>query len=102
MTGPQEAARRIADLHKRRRRVVDAFGATLIDLRELRRRTEVIDTEIRSLEALTAATHTTEIDSEAVTALVDIFSSWRALTRNEKRRLLKAFGIRVAIDRVGQ
>ncbi|MCP5059753.1 MAG: hypothetical protein GY937_23870 [bacterium] len=101
-TRPREAARRIAELQNRRRRVVDAFEATVIDLRELRRRTEAIDAEIRSLEALTIASDAIEIDSDAVAALVDVFSSWRDLRRDEKRRLLKAFGIRVAIDRIGR
>jgi len=99
---PREAARRIAELQNRRKRMLDAFEAGVIELADLRKRTEAIDGELRSLEALTAAAQEVEIDSEAVTALVDVFSSWTHLSRDEKRRLLRAFGIRVGIDRAGQ
>lgn len=68
----------------------------------MHKRTEAIGGELRSLEALTAAAQEVEIGSEAVTALVDVFSSWSHLSRDEKRRLLRAFGIRVGIDRIGQ
>ena len=42
------------------------------------------------------------IDDVVVAALVDVFSSWRQLERPQKQRLLKAFGIQLGIDRIGQ
>jgi hypothetical protein len=40
-----------------------------------------------------------EVDADLVARLVDVFSSWRKLRCEEKRRLLKAFQIRVRVSR---
>ena len=42
------------------------------------------------------------IDPDAVVALVDVFSSWRDLDRRTKRDLLRSFGIRIFITKIGR
>jgi len=41
-----------------------------------------------------------EVSPELVGALVDVFCHFRDLTRDEKRQLLREFGIRVRVSKV--
>jgi DNA invertase Pin-like site-specific DNA recombinase len=97
---PAAVARRINELHNQSERVKDAYEAGLYDLPELGKRLTKLQTEIRGLEgALELAGAEIEVNPKLVSDLVDVFASWRDLRREEKRRLLGSFQIRVRVSR---
>ena len=40
-----------------------------------------------------------ELDEEAVAAIAQVFGSWASLRRDQKRAVLRDFGIRIAVQR---
>lgn len=98
---PSEIARRMVELENQRRRLIDAHVAGLVDLRETQKRAEAIDGERAALEALAARQgEDIEIDDQVLAALVDVFASWSALERDQKRAILRDFRIRVRVQKV--
>ena len=60
--------------------------AGLFDLEELSKRRAAIDGELSVLQELRDRTDSTiELDDGLVVEIVDVFSSWRDLTREQKR-----------------
>ena len=97
---PGELARKLSHLHNQRERVKDAYEEGIYDLRDLQKRLAKIDGEVSVLEGLLE--HEEEpiaVDPELVAELVDVFSSWRHLRREEKREILRAYQIRVRVSR---
>lgn len=98
---PADVTRRMAELDNQRRRLIDAHVAGLVDLRETQKRASAIDGERASLEALAARqSEEIELDEAVLGALVDVFSSWRPLTRDQKRAILRDFQIRIRVGKV--
>jgi DNA invertase Pin-like site-specific DNA recombinase len=97
---PASVARRINELHNQCERAKDAYEQGLYDVNELGKRLAKLKAQISGLEeALQLAGARIDIDADLVARLVDVFSSWRDLRRDEKRRLLKSFQIRVRVTR---
>ena len=97
---PAEITRKLTQRHNQKERVKDAYDEGLYDLVELRKRLGKLDGEIALLESLLAEQEEpSSIDSEFVTGLVDVFSSWRDLRRDEKRDLIRAYQIRIRVSR---
>ena len=96
-----EATRRLSELHNRRARVLDAIEAGLYDVREAGKRLANIDGERSALEDLLGREDgPVEIVPAVVAAIVRVFASWRSLARGERRELLAAYRIRVALRTV--
>ena len=97
---PAAVARRINELHNQCERAKDAYEEGLYDLAELGKRLAKLKAQIRGLEsALELAGAEIEISPRLVVDLVDVFSSWRDLRPEEKRKLLKSFQVRVRVSR---
>jgi len=97
---PRDVQRTITTLENKRRRAKDAYMAGVFDLSELEKRTIDLNGELTSLQRLVdRQEQPIQISAESVSALVEVFSSWGDLTRDEKRILLGDFGVRVAVQR---
>lgn len=98
---PAEVTRRLTELSNKRRRLIDAHVAGLVDLRDTQKRAAAVDSERASLEALAARqTEAIELDEGVLEALVAVFSSWPSLTRVQKRAVLRDFQIRVRVRKL--
>lgn len=98
--GPgSDAGRRLATLHNRRARVLDGFEGGLYSREEAAKRLAGIDGEIGALEDLLGREEPEAIAIDAATLrrVVRVFAEWRDLEPGEKRRLVKAWRVRVRL-----
>jgi len=99
---PREVERRLAELDNQRRRLMDAYQTGDIELPDLRKRATGIDNEREALRTLQMGHEGVQFDESAAESLVDVFSSWAILRRQERQSLLEAFEVRIGMSRVGQ
>ncbi len=93
-----ETQRKLAELENRRVRVKDAYEAGVYDVRELQKKVGNLDGEISVLRGLMEReTVDLELDPAIQRQVIDIFSEWGFCTRDQKRRLLRDFQIRMRI-----
>ncbi|MCH8040225.1 MAG: hypothetical protein IH977_07760 [Nitrospinae bacterium] len=76
----------------------DAYEAGVYDVRELQKKVGNLDGEISVLRGLMEReTVDLELDPAIQRQVIDIFSEWGFCTRDQKRRLLRDFQIRMRI-----
>ncbi len=97
---PKEATRRLTELANMKERAKDAYEAGAYELPELQKRLAKIDGEATLLEELISREDDgIALDARLVQELVDVFCNWSTLRRAEKRKLLAAYEVRIAISR---
>lgn len=94
-----DLGRQLAELHNRRTRVQDGLVSGAFTPREAAKRIADFEGQIAALEELVGREEPAprRVDAALVAELVDVFGSWRDLARGEKRRLLAAYRVRVAL-----
>lgn len=102
-SAPAETVRRISQLENQAARIRDAYVDGAFDLREMKKRGGAVEGELSLLRGLLERQNDDiELDSDAVLEVVDVFSSWGDLGRMDKRRLLRAFQIRIAVRKAAR
>jgi DNA invertase Pin-like site-specific DNA recombinase len=92
---------KLNELSGRRARIQDGYEKGLYELDELDKKLAQLGDQRAEIEALMATEdRPPELSPELVEALVDVFGHFRDLTRDEKRRLLGEFRIRVRVAKV--
>lgn len=72
----------------------------VFDLPELQKRIATMEADREALEALLERpTGPIEVDEEVLDALVDVFSSWTHLRRDQKRAIVRDYQIRVRVSK---
>jgi len=95
--------RRLTELENSKTRAKDAYMEGAFDLPELKKRLALLDAEIAAVQQLQESQEEPiEVSPAIVRDLVDVFSSWRDLGRDEKRSLLRAFRIRIRVEKRAQ
>lgn len=86
--------RRIEGLLGQKPKLGDAYTAGAFDLVTLKKRLAMIDADVRMLEDLLAAEpDETAVTPEVVRDVAEAFAFWQALTRAEKREILRTWGV---------
>ncbi len=89
-----------AKLQNQRERAKDAYMEGLFELRELKKRLSKIDGDLAVLNELLERQPTPiAVDPVLVQELVEVFTCWSDLKISEKRELLDAYQIRIAVSR---
>jgi DNA invertase Pin-like site-specific DNA recombinase len=92
--------RRLIALDGRRSRAQDAYLDGFFDLPKLGKKIEVIEAErIRLHDLMAELGREEEIEPEALAEIATTFATWTFLTRTHKRRLLHAYGAKIAVLR---
>jgi DNA invertase Pin-like site-specific DNA recombinase len=93
-----DLGRRMAEIANRRARVQDGHEAGIYSASEAAKRIAALESEYAALAELAGREDVAvPVDGTLVAELVDVFGSWRDLRRSEKRRLLAAYRVRVAV-----
>jgi len=96
---PAETAKRITELRNQETRVKDAYVEGAFELPDLTKRIDAIRGEVSLLEDLLEREPAqVTVGEDVVAALVEVFCSWRDLTREEKRNLLTAYRVQMVVS----
>lgn len=94
-----DLGRRMAELSNRRARVQDGHEAGVYSASEATKRIATIDADYAALVEIAGRDEAAQVrvDGALVAEVVDVFGSWSELRREERRRLLAAYRVRVAL-----
>jgi hypothetical protein len=93
--------RKLAELDNRRAKLLDAYVDGRLPRDTYRKRDDAAQAERAAVERLIAreSEDQPEVTPALVAKLAEVFASWTLLRRDEKRRLLREFGVRVVVSR---
>ncbi len=97
----REIGRRLTHVENRRQRTIESYIEGVITREERDKLITSISNEKAGLEALMSAEDEIELPEGFVDDVVMVFASWRDLSRERKRELLRAYQVEIVVEKRG-